>query len=318
MWGPIVTFVGSYYAGLLTFRLFRYRREFHRLISARNTTKSRFIRLFLMSLITVFLPYNLYILYVLASTAKDPYDWDLIHGDRWHIIPKVLTEGVVRWDRWAEIASGYIMFLFFGTGTDAHNTYKRLLCAVGLGKIFPSLYMIHEIGSSSTPSSVSFVKVFASTCASNAKGFFSKGDSVTETMASTCNESICLGTPTTNRSGHLTRIETNEPMLPQGAHIADTLSNNGYFFSRIFGHRNRQHSVLPMFATRPVDQMATLGRSPVETIPPGVHARAWASESSAADRLSSDDGVHVIHEVHQAHHKDKGARKEETYVSEWA
>jgi hypothetical protein len=117
--------------GLLICRLVRYRREFHRLISARNTTKSRFLRLFLMAIlfITLFLPYTLYILYVLASTVEDFYDWDFIHGPNWNVIVKVPTQGGVRFDIWAEIATGYLLFLLFGTGTDAHNTYKRMLCA---------------------------------------------------------------------------------------------------------------------------------------------------------------------------------------------
>jgi len=47
---------------------------------------------------------------------------------------------------------GYVTFLLFSTSTDAHNTYKKMMLAISLGKLFPSLYVMRETGSS-TPSS---------------------------------------------------------------------------------------------------------------------------------------------------------------------
>jgi pheromone a factor receptor len=260
--------------------------------------------------IAVFLPYTIYILYILASTANDPYDWDSIHGPNWNVIIKVPTQGGVRFDIWAEIATGYILFLLFGTGTDAHNTYKRMLYAFGLGKVFPSLYVLYESGSS-TPSSVTFARGFASSCASKAKTFFSKSGSVAKTLpGNTRDDSICLGKPTTDCSRHLTNISTNEPILPQDVHITDQPSNISSFFSRIFNRRNTQEPVLPIFTTRSVEQVSAFEMSFVDTVPSGVYARAWASESSAADRRHSEDGVQVVHEVHQAHYKDSRTEKQ--------
>jgi len=342
MWGPITTFVGAFYAGkliaptalsmklirtsgLLILRLFRYRREFHRLVAARNTTKSRFLRLFLMAIlfITLFLPYTLYILYVLASTVEDPYDWNLIHGPNWNVIIKVPTQGGVRFDIWAEIATGYLLFLLFGTGTDAHNTYKRMLCAFGLGKIFPGLYVMHGSGSS-TPSSVTFAKGFASSCASKAKIFFSKSDSVTEIpLGSASNDSICFGTPTTTCSGQLTHTSTNEPIIPQNVRVADQSSTNGSFFNRMFNRRNAPEPALPIVTTRSIEQVSAFDMCPVASVPPVVHARAWASERLAtgrhhsADGVHSEDGVHSVHELHQARCEDDGTQKQ-TDASYWA
>jgi pheromone a factor receptor len=305
--------------GLLIFRLFRYRREFHRLISARNTTKSRFIRLFLMAkiFITVFLPYNICILYVQASTAKDPYDWNFVHGSNWNTIIKVPTHGEIRWDRWAQIASGYLLFLLFGTGLDAHNTYKRMFCAVGLGKIFPSLHVMRE-SSSATPSSVTFAKGFASSCASKAKSYFSKGDSSIDSLpGSTRSDSIYLDTPTKGRPVPFQHIPTNEPMLPpRSTHFANMSSTTRSVFNRMFGGGSHQSLVLPLFASKSVDQMSAVEKSPVESIPSGVHARAWAVDGSAAMR-HGNGGVHVVHEVHQAHYNGNAAKKG-TQVTDWA
>jgi pheromone a factor receptor len=297
--------------GLLIFRLYRYRREVHSLIAARNTTKSRFVRLFIMSTVflAVFLPYNTYILAVLATTAKDPYDWDYIHGDNWNVIIKVPTAGSVRFDVWGTIACGYLFFFLFGTGVDANNTYKRLLCAVGLGKIFPSLYIPSE-SVSRTSSTPSFAKGFASSCASKAKSLFSKRGSVTESYpGNSFNDSICL----TNSSGQSNHIATNDPILVQDTHRSSFKD----IFGRVFHRPNTRAPLLPVFNTRSLGQESASDKSPVKSIPPGVHARAWALQAAAHDRTSSEDGVHIVHEVHQAH-DEMDQTKKQTDVHDWA
>ncbi|PVI07560.1 STE3-domain-containing protein, partial [Periconia macrospinosa] len=197
MWAPIAAFAASYYTGLLVYRLYRYRREFHRLLAARNTTKSRFIRLFIMSIIflVVVVPYDIFILYQLVSLTSVDYQWSRVHGDNWNSVAKVPSHGTLRFDRWAEMAFGYILFFLFGTGTDANNSYKRMLVSIGLGNFFPSLYNIKD-STSNTPSRVSFIKGWPASWSTKAKGVFSKTGTVDGTlMSGTHNSSSVAGTP---------------------------------------------------------------------------------------------------------------------------
>ena len=195
MWGPIVCLVAVYYASeslrcaqqpcltaavLLIWRLHCYRREFSRLIAARNTTKSRFLRLFLMSLLLVvgILPYSGFVLYQNAIHMKESYSWERVHGPGWNSIIKVPSYGVARYDLWGKAATGYLAFLFFGTGTDAGRMYKRALLSVGLGKVFPRL---HKDGSVvSGPSS--FIGSWSS-ASNKAKAFFSGTRSQTDSVS---------------------------------------------------------------------------------------------------------------------------------------
>jgi pheromone a factor receptor len=51
----------------------------------------------------------------------------------------VPTDGVVRFDRWFSITTGFVIFLFFGLGKDALEMYRSWLVMIGFGKCFPSL-----------------------------------------------------------------------------------------------------------------------------------------------------------------------------------
>ena len=128
--------------GLLLWRLYHYRREFGRMISARDTTKSRFVRLVIMSLIlAVFmLPYAMWIFYKEVKSIKGPFVWETVHGPNWNSIIKVPSHGIVWWDNWGRLVVGYLVFFIFGTGNDAKALYQGWLVKMGLGKVFPSLY----------------------------------------------------------------------------------------------------------------------------------------------------------------------------------
>lgn len=124
-------------------RMHRYRKEFSEVLSSSNSnlTKSRFMRLFWLSiiLILVVLPVQLYVL--IANTTQFPYakySWDAIHSD-WNVVSLFPTGGVVRFDRWLQIAVGFVVFFFFGLGQDAQTMYSKWLIKLGLGRIFPCL-----------------------------------------------------------------------------------------------------------------------------------------------------------------------------------
>ncbi|KAF2630214.1 STE3-domain-containing protein, partial [Macroventuria anomochaeta] len=195
IWVPITMAVVVYYAVLLLVRLYRYRREFSRLVTARNSTKSRFFRLFLMCMVFLLAvaPYSVYPFYYFCSSmAEFEYDseWEELQGNRRNMILKFPSDGQVHIDKWGQICLGYVIFLLFGTGTDAQNTYKKMLLVFELGKIFPSLYVMRESGTS-TPSRFISVRTWTSSCMSKAKSYFSKGDSqISSFGGSTFNNSV--------------------------------------------------------------------------------------------------------------------------------
>ncbi|KAH6848483.1 pheromone B alpha 2 receptor [Alternaria rosae] len=142
MWSAVGIVIDSYWASLLIYRLYRYRREFHRLVAARNTTSSRFIRLFLVSLIVIsfYLIYTIVLLIQMAGRLTDKYSWDRVHDpERWNTITRTPSMGHISIEKWVQIATGYIIFLFLGTGVDANAHYRRILISMGAGKIWPSL-----------------------------------------------------------------------------------------------------------------------------------------------------------------------------------
>jgi len=83
----------------------RYRRDFSEILSSSNSnmTKSRFLRLFLLSmtLIAIMLPTQSYVLYRNSIVPLVPYSWESIHGPGWSEIFLVPAGGVVIFDRWA-------------------------------------------------------------------------------------------------------------------------------------------------------------------------------------------------------------------------
>ncbi|TKA82446.1 hypothetical protein B0A49_00045 [Cryomyces minteri] len=130
------------YTGLVIFRLHRYRLQFSRLLTASNTTKSRFMRLFIMSqiLIFAFVPIQVYIFYLNMQLPLLPYSWNEVHSAAaWAQIVMIPSFGTVLFDRWIRVVCGFLVFVFFGVGADAVLMYKSWLLALGCGRIFPGL-----------------------------------------------------------------------------------------------------------------------------------------------------------------------------------
>ena len=122
----------------------RYRKNFSEILESSNSnlTKSRFLRLLLLSigLIVTFIPLQFYILFTNSAEPLLPYSWDLIHSPQWGDIMLIPTGGKVRFDRWIQIAVGFGVFSFFGLGQDAQTMYRKCLLKVGLGRVFPKLH----------------------------------------------------------------------------------------------------------------------------------------------------------------------------------
>jgi pheromone a factor receptor len=305
--------------GVLSYRLYRYRREFVRLISARNTTKSRFIRLFTICIIIIliYVPYTFYLLATLVKSVINPYDWARVHDPtRFNSIIKVPAYGTVTLDRWAQVITGYIVFFVFGTGNDAHNTYKAMLLAVGLGRVSPSLHLRHESGSAS-PASFSPPPTWASTISRKAKNIFSSittGSSVTDTTlgGTTRNNSVVLASMC-----HLRPASIEETMLK--THSPSQSPTQASWFTRLLNRHDRRGSILPLYSHGSATELTDTSthKSSASDSPPAFKATAWAGTSGLA-RVTEAGGVRVFREVHQDHEDRDVAAKENTLGEDWA
>lgn len=148
----------NYSAGLVVYRLFKYRNQFSYIVSNNSSTsRTRFVRLLIISLVLLLgsLPAQIYVFcFNLDPSAWLPFSWEEVHGDGWKDIPKVPVHGEVFFDRWIHIAAAFLLFAFFGFGKDATLMYRAFLLKMGLGRWFPSIYHPHiateRQGSSST------------------------------------------------------------------------------------------------------------------------------------------------------------------------
>lgn len=130
---------------LVIVRMHRYRKEFSVVLNSSNSnmTRSRFLRLFLLSmtLVVVLLPTECYVLYENAIAPMLPYSWDAVHPSGWSSNMELVTSGgTVIFDRWTQIAVGFALFPFFGLGRDALIMYRKGLLKIGFGRVFPSLH----------------------------------------------------------------------------------------------------------------------------------------------------------------------------------
>ena len=167
IWPPILSLVSAFYAGELSFsqvikyhshfdsrsfihttglvllRIHRYRKEFSEIVRSSNMTSSRFLRLFLLALVLVLvnLPLTFYVLYRNLIVGMIPYDWALVHSVSWGRIHRLPTYDFVQFDRWISVGSGFLLFIFFGMGTDAFRMYRGWLLAIGVGRFLPDFIM---------------------------------------------------------------------------------------------------------------------------------------------------------------------------------
>lgn len=143
LWGPILNLIAGIYAVIVVIRLIRYRRDFSSILSASSSslTKSRFLRLFLMSMVLVLvaLPLQIYGLIENVSHYEfSPYSWTRVHA-HWGNIILIPTFGQVTGDHWVQVSVGFAVFLFFGLGKDAMKLYRGWLFATGCSNIWSRL-----------------------------------------------------------------------------------------------------------------------------------------------------------------------------------
>lgn len=159
IWPPVFSLIDAYYSGmrpihpffvcvscadnllgLVIYRLHRHRRQFSRLLQTADTTKSRFLRLFLMTLVLVFgtLPIQFYLFALSLKVPRIPYSWAAVHAD-WDLVVMIPNGGILLLDHWVRIVCGYFVFFFFGMGADATEMYRGWLVKIGCARVWPRL-----------------------------------------------------------------------------------------------------------------------------------------------------------------------------------
>ncbi|OJD18758.1 hypothetical protein AJ78_01229 [Emergomyces pasteurianus Ep9510] len=156
-WPLAILFMAAIYCVLVIYRLFKYRQQFSYIVSiSSSTSKSRFIRLLVLSLVLLLgsLPSQVYVFYRNVELSKPwvPYTWADVHGPKWGNIGKVPMNGIVYYDRWIQVTSGFLLFAFFGFGKDATLMYRTFFLRIGLGRFFPMLEHPHIATSTASDS----------------------------------------------------------------------------------------------------------------------------------------------------------------------
>ena len=135
MWPVLLSTVATIYCGLAAYRLIRYRYQFRMILSESSSgmSRSRFIRLFSFNalLILAYFPLSIFTFKQNLYLHKHPYSWKLVHPPGWSSAIKVFsTGGHLNDDRAIQIATGYVVFVFFGLGRDARVMYSTVLSRI--------------------------------------------------------------------------------------------------------------------------------------------------------------------------------------------
>nr|AIV43898.1 pheromone a factor receptor [Morchella sp. Mes-21] len=144
IWPPIIGFAAAYYASRSIYLVRNYQKKFSEDVnsSISGASKSRFMRLFIIStfMVSINFPIVLYIFYHNLKYPMIPYSWHLVHTQGWGYIPYIKNDSI-QFDHWIPAFAGIVCFIFFGTGREATQIYKRWFEAVGLGAYFPDLLL---------------------------------------------------------------------------------------------------------------------------------------------------------------------------------
>ncbi|GKZ95246.1 a-factor receptor [Aspergillus niger] len=145
IWPLIICLIAGYYCVIVLHRLTKYRSQFGSILQSANSnlTKSRFMRLFLIAFIMLWaiIPVQTYVVAsnIIVTQPWHSYSWSVAHPPNWNEVIKVPVEGRVFYDRWIPVASGYMFFIFFGSGRDALVMYRAISIFLGFGNCFTSL-----------------------------------------------------------------------------------------------------------------------------------------------------------------------------------
>ncbi|KAI6848790.1 hypothetical protein KC332_g3409 [Hortaea werneckii] len=143
----LLVLVDAYFALLILYRLCRYRRTFSIILAHNDTTKSRFLRLYILCIVWLLgiIPLSSWMLSVNLGSQQEPYKWVEAHDySKWNEITMIRSNGKIVFDRFIWLGCGIMVFLTFGFGKEAVGMYRNGLLAVGLGRLFPGLGSDHN------------------------------------------------------------------------------------------------------------------------------------------------------------------------------
>ncbi|KAI6874299.1 hypothetical protein KC338_g1254 [Hortaea werneckii] len=143
----LLVLVDAYFALLILYRLCRYRRTFSIILAHNDTTKSRFLRLYILCIVWLLgiIPLSSWMLSVNLGSQQEPYKWVEAHDySKWNEIVVIPSNGNIVFDRFIWLGCGIMVFLTFGFGKEAVSMYRNGLLAVGLGRLFPGLGSDHD------------------------------------------------------------------------------------------------------------------------------------------------------------------------------
>ncbi|RMX86092.1 hypothetical protein D0869_03335 [Hortaea werneckii] len=143
----LLVLVDAYFALLILYRLCRYRRTFSIILAHNDTTKSRFLRLYILCIVWLLaiIPLSSWTLSVNVGSQQGHYNWVETHDySKWNDIAMIRSDGDIVFDRFIWLGCGIMVFLTFGFGKEAVSMYRNGLLAVGLGRLFPGLGSDHE------------------------------------------------------------------------------------------------------------------------------------------------------------------------------
>lgn len=131
LWPMVLCLVGSFYCIISMIRLWRHRKQMSAVLSnTPGVNASRFFRVFALAF-TLILAYCPVAVFIFVENVRVPmhrYSWSYTHPpDFSERIKIVSTPQQPPFDRWAQIATGYLLFGFFGLGQDATQMYKGWL-----------------------------------------------------------------------------------------------------------------------------------------------------------------------------------------------
>ncbi|KAJ5360368.1 Fungal pheromone STE3 GPCR [Penicillium concentricum] len=192
IWPPIICLIAAYYCCLVLIRVHKYRSDFANIIraSSSNLSKSRFLRLFFLalSMLICILPLQGYVVYndIRLSLPWHSYSWSEIHNEgAWHTIVKYPIDGTVFFDRWTPVASGFMIFIFFGFGRDATRMYRTVFWYLGLSYCFSSIEPPTDTNNTPSPGHASTATTLVGSIGSRARSLFSRQKESVATFIST-------------------------------------------------------------------------------------------------------------------------------------
>jgi len=126
---PIICLIASAYGAVAVWRLIRYRQQVSTILasSQSSVSRSRFIRLFIMSAILLlgYIPLTGYWLSLGAGEIRR-FSWKIVHYQGWSgFIIYQAAHGHVLVDRWISAALGFLLFMVFGMSEETLKMYRN-------------------------------------------------------------------------------------------------------------------------------------------------------------------------------------------------